>query len=157
MNIKQFARLAAELNDVAYAELLTAREYDTVAGLLNERESIPNPVARTNTLKQFTWPTFMDKLLPTDIPVMFDFGQLAPDLRAALENNERGLMLSLWRGLATVLDAASVTAVTTAFQETEPDPLWTATVLLPSRAMELGLPLVNEQDVETVHQRVAGY
>jgi hypothetical protein len=147
MRREQLRTLAAEIRQTDYAEAMAAKDYAAVAAALNARKVIENPEEQEQVPRRFTWDTFMAELEPADIPVMYQYGDLARDLRTALEGDDVAIRNALWRGLRTVLTPSSVTAVIAAFQETVLDPDWTATVELESVAQSLGLPVVTESDV----------
>ncbi len=157
MNPEQLQTLTTELDDAAYTDLLTQRQYSVVAGLLNARATVPNPEAQEETPVTFTWGMFMSLLVPSDILVMYAYAHLADDLREALESDDRPIMFAIWAGLRTVLEPGSVSDVVAAFGDTEPDPNWPPTIFEPSRAQVLGLSPVSAQDAETAHQRMAGF
>lgn len=147
MNRRQIRILATELQRARYSDALAASDYDGIATQLNERKTVPNPEPQRDVPVRFTWQTFIGNLSAADLIALYAQGDLARDLRAALEANDRPLMLALWRAAKTVLSAKSVTAVVAAFGATEPDPDWTPTITRPSRAQTLGLPVVRPEDV----------
>lgn len=156
MNIQQQNILGTEIQLAAYASDLASRDFATVASALNDREVIANPTSQGQTPVQFTWSMFLALLSPAEILGLYEYGELAGDMKDALIANDRIVLASLWRAVKSLMPAGTVTAVETAFAATEPDPLWSATVALLSRAQELGLPTVTAQDVESVWQRLAG-
>lgn len=156
MNFDQKQALRTELADAAYAMDLDARSYQMIADTLNFRESVPNPEPQGQTPVQFTWSTFLSLLSPAEILGLYGYGELAGDMKLALEQNDRTVLVSLWRAVKSVMPPATVTAVETAFAATEPDPNWQATVLQPSIAQGLGLPVVTARDVQEAHHALAG-
>ena len=156
MNYKQLKVLHTELQKAEYVSSLAAKDYAGIAATLNAQAEIANPTPQPTRPKLIAWDTFMDLLSAGDVLVMYAQGNLAIDLRAALDANNRPLTLAIWRGLKTVLLAGSISAVQAEAAKTEPDPNWQATILEPSIAMGLGLPPVQWEDVQTVHHRMAG-
>ena len=156
MTYEQQQVLITELSKPAYAANLTAQNYQTIADVLNDSESIPNPVAQTQMPVQFTWSTFLALLAPAEILGLYGYGELAGDMKDALVANDRTVLTSLWRAVKSVMPAGTVTAVETAFAATELDPNWQPTVLLPSIAQALGLPTVSARDVQSAHHTMAG-
>ena len=157
MNIKQEQILRTELlRPNVYTADLNARRFVDVADDLNFRAQSPNPVPRPNRPKLLAWDVFIGLLAAADVLKLYGYGQLAADLRQALASNDRVETLAIWRGLKTVMLAASVTAVETEAAKTEPDPNWEPVVYAPSRATTLGLPVITAEDVEATWQRMTG-
>lgn len=156
MNIKQELVLAAELKTAAYTKDVAAHAWQTLADALNARASAPNPVTQPAVRLDFTWGTFINLLTEAEILGLYQYGALAADLRQALEADNRTELLALWRAAKTKLTAATVTKVEAEFGKTRPDPTWQATVLQPSIAMTLALPVLTAEDVQTVAHRHLG-
>lgn len=146
---EQLAVLATELAKQQYANLLADQEYEAIAALLNDRPMVNNPVAQPERPKFLSWDTFMGLLAAADVPKMYSYHWVS-DLRQALEQNNRTVTLAIWRGLKTVITAASVTAVEAEAVKKEPDPTWSAQVPGDSIATALGLPRVDPRDVQAV-------
>lgn len=157
MNAQEHQILRTEIQKPEYAANLTARNFSAVAATLNARTSYPNPVPRPQVPATFTWATFITLLTPAQVWGAYNTGgQIFEHLRSALENDRVAERNALWAAIKTQLPAQTITAVETAFSQTVPDPDWEPTLLHPSIAMNLGLPVVTAQDVQTVWQRVSG-
>lgn len=152
---EQLTILATELrNDpkkLGFAALMDAQEYTAIAALLNVQPQVANPEPQPTVGARFTWETFLGLLSGAEIWGMYEQGgNLAADLRSALEGNNAGERNRLWSALKTVLPAGTVSNVEAAFASTQPDPNWSATVPGDSRATVLGLPRVTGADVQRV-------
>ena len=156
MNYLQKAALRTELSDASYAADLDAQNYQDIADTLNHREPVANPVDQTQTPVRFTWETFLALLSPAEILGLYGYGDLAADLKNALQSNDRTVLNSLWRALKSVMPAQTITDIEAAFAATEPDPSWRANILQPSVAATLGLGTVTARDVQAAHHNIAG-
>ena len=148
--------LMEELAKPGYATDLASRDHEAVATSLNYRESVPNPVPQPERPRFLAWDVFIDLLEPVDILVLYTYNQLSTDLRRALEQNDRTVMLAIWRGLKSVMSASSVTAVEAAATDVELDPNWNANVLQPSIVQILGLPRITYKEVQEMHHKMGG-
>jgi hypothetical protein len=76
--------------------------------------------------------------------------QLIPDLRNAIDNNDRDYMAVLLTiaATATVISAATVTKLQAVLTATVPDPSWSATVAGPSLASAAGFGTVTAAMVQ---------
>ena len=153
---RQIALLWTELEKPAYAAEIAAKHWQAITDALNVREEVPNPVPQPTRPKLIAWDAFMGLLTAADVLKLFGYGILADHLKQALAENNRPVTLAIWRGLKTVLVAASITAVEGEANKTEADPTWQATILQPSIAQGLDLPVVMVEDVMTACHRFAG-
>ena len=157
MLIKQELALRAELAKPAYAADITARAWQKIADALNARASIPNPTPRPTVPKRLSVEDFVSLLKPADRVTVFQNAALVQEYRTALAGGQRAYSKKLWAALKTlVTDADSKAAIDAALDATELDPTWTATVLAPSIAMNLGLPTVTAEMVQEVVFRLKG-
>lgn len=155
LNFRQMQVLIQELGKPDYSELLQAQDYAGIVDVLNAQASVPNPEQQTNTPKRISWSEFITALEPADVVVLYSYTWVG-DLRSAITENDRTIAAAIWRGLTTVITAASRTAVLAKLNATEPNPDWTPTVLEPSIAMTLGLPFVTMDDVQSADQQITG-
>ena len=126
--------------------------YEAIAARLNAPTTIANPVAVAPqvaapvTLKQIM------ALVPAAemVQVYKVMPQLIPDLRNAIDNNDREYMAVLLTiaATSTVISAATVTKLQTLLGSTVPDPTWSATVAGPSLAAAAGLGTVTAAMVQ---------
>lgn len=156
MTFEQMQILITELSKPGYAAVLAAQNYQDIANSLNDREVVANPTPQGQTPVQFTWSTFLMLLSPAEILGLYEYGDLATDLKTALQDNDRTVLNALWRALKSVMPPGTITDVETAFAATEPDPNWQATVQLPSIVQTLGLPTMSARAVQQAHHKMAG-
>lgn len=126
--------------------------YEAIAARLNAPTSIANPVtvapqvAAPVSLKQIM------ALVPAAemVQVYKQLPQLIPDLRNAIDTNDRDYMAALLTiaATATVISAATVTKLQAVLTATVPDPAWSATVAGPSLAAAAGLGTVTPAMVQ---------
>jgi len=126
--------------------------YEAIAARLNAPTTIANPVtvapqvAAPVTLKQIM------ALVPAAemVQVYKVMPQLIPDLRNAIDNNDRDYMAALLTiaATATVISAATVAKLQTVLTATVPDPTWSATVAGPSLASAAGFGTVTPAMVQ---------
>ena len=147
MTNQEFQILLKEIKLAAYKDDMQNKRYSAIAAALNLRVREDNPVSQEQVPRRFTWEKFVGKLTAADRLVLYSYGDLARDLRTALEADDAPMRDAIWLGLATALSAASKTSVLAAFGEKQPDTEWQATILQPSRAQVLGLPVVVDGDV----------
>lgn len=129
-----------------------AGNYQAIAARLNAPTSIANPVtvapqvAAPVTLKQIM------ALVPAAemVQVYKQLPQLIPDLRNAIDNNDRDYMAALLTiaATATVISAATVAKLQAVLTATVPDPSWSATVAGPSLASAAGFGTVTAAMVQ---------
>lgn len=147
----QLITLSEELKDKRFANLLMDQDYPAIAALLNDRPMVDNPVAQPEVPRTFTWSTFISLLTVAErLGLYSDYGNLAGDLRNALERNDAEERNALWAAVKSKLLPTTVTKVETAFAESQPDESWAAVVPGDSRATALGLPRVEPKDVQAV-------
>ena len=126
--------------------------YEAIAAKLNAPTTIANPVtaapqvAAPIALKQIM------ALVPAAemVQVYKIMPQLIPDLRNAIDNNDREYMAVLLTiaATSTVISAATVTKLQTLLGSTVPDPTWSATVAGPSLAAAAGLGVITAAMVQ---------
>lgn len=151
LNRQQLTTLATELQDAEYENLLADQEYEAIAAVLNDRPMVANPVAQASVPRTFTWSTFIGLLTVAErLGLYSDYGNLAADLRSALERNDRVEIVALWTAMKTIMVPTTVTKVETAFAESQPDESWSPTIPGDSRATVLGLPRVEARDIQII-------
>lgn len=158
MNERQLAILSNELTLPAYNDLLAARDYVAVAESLNRRAEVPNPAPQTPKPRRVPFEEFLQVLKPADVLLLYQSAPiLAQEYRMYQQMGDRASGRKLWNGMkGLAFDPATITAIDALWDATELDPDWTPTVQLPSRAMALGLPVVEDWDIELVDQRLHG-
>ncbi len=126
--------------------------YQAIADKLNAPTTIVNPVAAA---PQVAAPVSLKQvmaLVPATemVQVYKQLPQLIPDLRNAIDNNDREYMAVLLTiaATSTVISAATVTKLQTLLGSTVPDPTWSATVAGPSLAAAAGLGTVTAAMVQ---------
>lgn len=126
--------------------------YEAIAAKLNAPTSIANPVTAA---PQVAAPVSLKQvmaLVPAAemVQVYKVMPQLIPDLRNAIDNNDREYMAVLLTiaATSTVISAATVTKLQTLLGSTAPDPTWSATVAGPSLAAAAGLGTVTAAMVQ---------
>ena len=154
MKAKQAIVLIEELNKPEYVSLLDEGAYEEIADSFNFRQAIPNPDPQPQRSVLPSWAMFFSLMNGDDILKLYGYGNLATDLRTALRDQDYDVALPIWNAIKSVLSKTSVNAIDAELEKTEPDPSWTATLLRPSLAMTLGLPLVTTEDVQTAHHRM---
>ena len=145
-------------NMATLKQLITANStgitgnYEAIAARLNAPTSIANPVkvapqvAASIALKQIM------ALVPAAemVQVYKVMPQLIPDLRNAIDNNDRDYMAVLLTiaATATVISAATVAKLQTLLGATVADPTWSATVAGPSLASAAGFGVITPAMVQ---------
>ena len=126
--------------------------YQAIADKLNAPTTIVNPVAAA---PQVAAPVSLKQvmaLVPAAemVQVYKIMPQLIPDLRNAIDNNDREYMAVLLTiaATSTVISAATVTKLQTLLGSTVPDPTWSATVAGPSLAAAAGLGVITAAMVQ---------
>ena len=126
--------------------------YEAIAARLNAPTTIANPVAAA---PQVAAPVSLKQvmaLVPAAemVQVYKQMPQLIPDLRNAIDNNDREYMAVLLTiaATATVISAGTVAKLQTLLGATEPDPAWTATVAGPSLASAAGFGVITPAMVQ---------
>ena len=126
--------------------------YQAIADKLNAPTTIVNPVAAA---PQVAAPVSLKQvmaLVPAAemVQVYKIMPQLIPDLRNAIDNNDREYMAVLLTiaATSTVISAATVTKLQTLLGSTVPDPAWSATVAGPSLASAAGFGTVTAAMVQ---------
>lgn len=126
--------------------------YQAIADKLNAPTTIANSVAAA---PQVAAPVSLKQvmaLVPAAemVQVYKVMPQLIPDLRNAIDNNDREYMAVLLTiaATSTVISAATVTKLQTLLGSTVPDPTWSATVAGPSLAAAAGLGTVTAAMVQ---------
>ena len=126
--------------------------YEAIAAKLNAPTTIANPVAAA---PQVAAPVSLKQvmaLVPAAemVQVYKIMPQLIPDLRNAIDNNDREYMAVLLTiaATSTVISAATVTKLQTLLGSTVPDPTWSATVAGPSLAAAAGLGVITAAMVQ---------
>lgn len=126
--------------------------YEAIAAKLNAPTTIVNPVA---TAPQVASPVSLKQvmaLVPATemVQVYKQLPQLIPDLKSAIDTNDRDYMAVLLTiaATSTVISAATVTKLQTLLGSTVPDPTWSATVAGPSLASAAGLGTVTAAMVQ---------
>lgn len=126
--------------------------YVAIAAKLNAPTTIANPVAAA---PQVAAPVALKQimaLVPAAemVQVYKIMPQLIPDLRNAIDNNDRDYMAVLLTiaATATVISAATVTKLQALLGSTVPDPTWSTTVAGPSLASAAGLGTVTAAMVQ---------
>ena len=145
-------------NMTTLKQLITANStgitgnYEAIAARLNAPTSIANPVTAA---PQVAAPVSLKQvmaLVPAAemVQVYKIMPQLIPDLRNAIDNNDREYMAVLLTiaATATVISAATVTKLQTLLGSTVADPSWSATVAGPSLASAAGLGTVTAAMVQ---------
>jgi hypothetical protein len=156
MNEQELEILAAELALPQYAEAMSQQDYEGIAATLNAQPMIPNPTPQPQRDKFIDEETFVKTLKPQEIVTCYgQNGALVEEYRQSLQQNDRKITRQYWRGLKTLLSAETVTALEAMHDQKEPDPTWAAQIPGPSRADELGLPVVTAADVQAVEQAQA--
>ena len=127
-------------------------DYQAIAARLNAPTTVANPVisapqvAATVSLKQIM------ALVPAAemVQVYKQMPQLIPDLRNAIDNNDRDYMAVLLTiaATATVISAGTVAKLQTLLGSTVADPTWSATVAGPSLASAAGFGTVTPAMVQ---------
>ena len=126
--------------------------YQAIAEKLNAPTSMANPVA---TAPQVAAPIALKQvmaLVPAAemVQVYKVMPQLIPDLRNAIDNNDRDYMAVLLTiaATATVISAATVAKLQTLLGATVADPTWSATVAGPSLASAAGFGVITPAMVQ---------
>jgi len=126
--------------------------YEAIAARLNAPTSIANPVTAA---PQVAAPVSLKQvmaLVPAAemVQVYKVMPQLIPDLRNAIDNNDREYMAVLLTiaATSTVISAATVTKLQTLLGSTVPDPSWSATVAGPSIASAAGFGTITAAMVQ---------
>lgn len=126
--------------------------YQAIAARLNAPTSIVNPVAAA---PQVAAPVSLKQvmaLVPAAemVQVYKIMPQLIPDLRNAIDNNDREYMAVLLTiaATSTVISAATVAKLQALLGSTVPDPTWSTTVAGPSLASAAGFGTVTAAMVQ---------
>ena len=126
--------------------------YQAIADKLNAPTTIVNPVAAApQVASQVSLKQVMSLVPATEMVQVYKvMPQLIPDLRNAIDNNDRDYMAVLLTiaATSTVISAATVTKLQTLLGSTVPDPTWSATVAGPSLASAAGLGTVTAAMVQ---------
>ena len=154
MNKQQRAILRTELQSPEYAGL----SYEAIASALNAQETAeqPNPITEAPQIPRAV--TMMDILEAVGGHDPTKLATLAASLAPIDDRFERDLQSRNMRAInnfylpvyASSLNTAAQDAIQELLNATEPDPSWTETITttLPSRAAELGLPVVRCEDIQ---------
>lgn len=148
------AELANDPTGKGYAAL--GQDYGAIAKLLNDVPMIPNPTPCDNVPKRWTLADFLAAPTAQETISILQLPALIPYIDNAVSSNDRTAMAKLLNLIAPMLSAQSRANVQAMLDATEPDPTWQATIAGVSRAAELGLSMVRNEDVQAIDNGIYG-
>ncbi|ACC81135.1 hypothetical protein [Nostoc punctiforme] len=141
--------LRDELELSEYEQLVTAQNFPAIASLLNQKPLINNPVPQEKLPKQLTLvDLFQQGITPQEALETFKIPGLLDRIEMVINANDRINISILFEIVKTFISQNSKDNLTALLALTEPDPNWQAQIPGQSRAEELKIYPVNEQEVQ---------
>lgn len=142
------ATLAAEIQTGAYADL--GDNYPAIAARLNAQPEIPNPEPHGMTPLCVTYTDILGCLTPDERLTLYERGGLVAELQACCTRERQSELPQVLTVAQPLWCAATQQAIVALLTTTEPDPDWQPMIAGPSRAQQIGLPVVRDMDVQSV-------
>ena len=137
-----------ELELSEYSVLVTAQNYPAIASLLNNKPLIDNPVPQEEIPKQLTLVDLFQSITPVEAVDIFKIPGLLDRIEGVVNANDRVNIGILFEIVKTFISQDSKDNLTALLALTEPDPNWQSQIPGLSRAEELNIYPVNEQEVQ---------
>lgn len=153
MNTQQLETLRAVIEaSERLSALLAAQDYAGLAAEMNTATAVQNPEAQQDKPKRHALLELFGAVQPSEALAIYNVPDLKADLSRAADSNDTAAIAAYFQLIvgAGLLSVESQAAVAALLAETEPDPIWTATIAGPSLAAAAGLPVVRPADVQAV-------
>ena len=151
LNRQQLTILATELAKSDY--ITYGQDYPAIAATLNARPQVANPTPQGTVPHRWTLHQILATVVPlhptavADVVAVYGW-PIINDIRAAFQNDDRTGIADYFMIVSSAFNDAAKAAMLAMLSQTELDPTWQATITDDSIATTLGLPTVNEMDVQ---------
>lgn len=140
--------LAQELEKTEYADLVAAQNYPAIAARLNQKPLIDNPTPQGKIPKPINILDLFRCVTPQEGLEIYKIPNLKPDIDHAIAGNLRDNLTALLAIASEVISVESATKIQALLNEEISDPNHQSQILGQSRAEELDIYPVADEDVQ---------
>lgn len=146
--MNKFELIKTELKKPEYLELVEAQNYPAIAVLLNQQPLKPNPKPQEKIPKPITLIDLFQQITPLEALEINKIPGMVDRLENVTEKNDRIKLQALFKTIQVLLGVDSQNKIQALMQQTILDPNYEAQIRVQSRAEELGIGLVTNEDIQ---------
>jgi hypothetical protein len=141
--------IAQELEKSEYTNLVAAQDYPGLAQQLNQKPLIDNPTSQADIPKPITILELFNCVTHQEGLEIYKIPNLKPDIDHAIANNLRQNLAALLAIVSQLISEESSGKIQALLSDEIPDPSYQSQVLGQSRAEELGIYPVTNEDIQS--------